>query len=253
MKTLRHGFTLVELSIVLVILGLLVGGVLSGQSLIRAAELRSVTADFSRFNTAIFAFRDKYFSFPGDMVNATSFWGIAAGSGSDSTCYTTASTTKATCNGNGDGLIGYDTTNYFYEAHRAWQHLANAGMIEGSYNGQGNVQCIPGTHCPRSRISNTGYSLMNISMGGSFGELFSSSFNGNHIIFGAPADITRQVALKPEEAWNIDTKMDDGRPDQGSLQTDTSISSSCYTGSYPNAAYALSLNSVACSIQLNLK
>ena len=66
-------FSLVELSIVLVILGLLVGGVLSGQSLIRAAELRSVTTEYSRYTTAISSFRDKYFALPGDMSNATSF------------------------------------------------------------------------------------------------------------------------------------------------------------------------------------
>ena len=60
----KQAFSLVELSIVLVILGLLAGGVLSGQALIRAAELRSVTADYQRYTAAIMVFRDKYFSFP---------------------------------------------------------------------------------------------------------------------------------------------------------------------------------------------
>src|ERR1700712_5143764 len=77
----QHGFSLVELSIVLVILGLLVGGVLSGQSLIRAAELRSVTTEYQRYTTAVGTFRDKYFALPGDMNNAASFgWKDGAGS-----------------------------------------------------------------------------------------------------------------------------------------------------------------------------
>ncbi|PZU43073.1 MAG: prepilin-type cleavage/methylation domain-containing protein, partial [Sphingomonas sp.] len=65
-----HGFSLVELSIVLVILGLLTGGILGGQSLIRAAEIRSIGVDFNRFSTATYTFRDKYMGLPGDITNA---------------------------------------------------------------------------------------------------------------------------------------------------------------------------------------
>ncbi|PZP83692.1 MAG: type II secretion system protein, partial [Azospirillum brasilense] len=57
-----HGFSLVELSIVLVILGLLTGGILGGQSLIRAAELRTISTDANRYITAAQTFRDKYFA-----------------------------------------------------------------------------------------------------------------------------------------------------------------------------------------------
>jgi len=71
------GFSLVELSIVLVILGLLTGGILGGQALIRAAELRAVTTEYDRWVTATRTFQDKYFALPGDMTNATAFWGSA--------------------------------------------------------------------------------------------------------------------------------------------------------------------------------
>lgn len=63
---LRSGFSLVELSIVLVILGLLVGGVLTGQSLIRASELRKFMNTMERYKAATYTFRDKYFALPGD-------------------------------------------------------------------------------------------------------------------------------------------------------------------------------------------
>ena len=94
------GFTLVELSIVLVILGLLVGGVLAGQSLIHAAELRAISTELTNYKTAIGAFRDKYLAIPGDMNNAVKFWGAQAGStadGTDATCMalTTAATSSA--------------------------------------------------------------------------------------------------------------------------------------------------------------
>jgi prepilin-type N-terminal cleavage/methylation domain-containing protein len=72
----QSAFSLVELSIVLVILGLLVGGVLMGQSLIRAAELRRVVTDYNKYTTAVQSFRDKYFALPGDMTNAQNFWGV---------------------------------------------------------------------------------------------------------------------------------------------------------------------------------
>lgn len=77
MAASRSGFSLVELSIVLVILGLLTGGVLGGRALIRAAELRAITQEKEAFVTAVNTFRAKYNALPGDMRNATQFWGRA--------------------------------------------------------------------------------------------------------------------------------------------------------------------------------
>jgi prepilin-type N-terminal cleavage/methylation domain-containing protein len=98
-----RGFSLVELSIVLVILGLLVGGVLSGQSLIRASELRKVTTEYTSIVAAVGSFREKYLYLPGDFPNASQFWGAAAaGAG----CWFTPNPgTVPTCSGNGDGRL----------------------------------------------------------------------------------------------------------------------------------------------------
>lgn len=252
---MRQGFSLVELSIVLVILGLLTGGILAGQSLIRAAELRSVSTDFNRYTAAINTFRDKYFALPGDMTNATKFWTSNGGTGSDDTCFNTPSTTQATCDGNGNGQIEYTSaTRPLGEPHRAWQHLANAGLIEGQYNGDGDQAAdVPGTTVPRGRISNTGFSLIYIVTASFYGETFSAQSNGNQLLFGTQAGPMRGAAIKPEEAWNLDTKMDDGKPDMGALQTDTMFSATCYTGAYPNAQYALTVSSIACSLRLTLR
>lgn len=252
-------FSLVELSIVLVILGLLVGGVLSGQSLIRAAELRSVTADFARFNASVRTFQDKYFAIPGDMTNATAFWGFAAGTvGNDAACFNASQTGKGTCNGNGDGDLVAPTAsanNPQGETFHAWKQLANAGMIEGSYTGfprtSTGYNSDVGVNVPRSRIGNAGFSFWQGVAGNSDGNWYPMK-NGNLIMFGtSTASITDAPALKPEEAWNLDTKLDDGKPGIGTMRTykmGSSFAPDCTDGTDPNTSnYRLSFTSVACN------
>jgi prepilin-type N-terminal cleavage/methylation domain-containing protein len=217
----RIGFSLVELSIVLVILGLLVGGVLSGQSLIRAAELRSVTTDFSRYSAAVMSFRDKYLAVPGDMANATKFWGAA-----DACPAKTGAAGKETCDGNGNGKIMYNEPanadkDTFVEIFMAWQHLANAGLIEGSYTGiAGTTDVIQATsaNVPRGRISNSYWYMFNWNktMKDDPGA-FDGDYFDNFLQIGALSDAgsPAEPVLKPEESWNIDTKIDDGKPAQG--------------------------------------
>jgi prepilin-type N-terminal cleavage/methylation domain-containing protein len=217
----RIGFSLVELSIVLVILGLLAGGVLSGQSLIRAAGLRSVTTDFQRYSTAVMSFRDKYLAVPGDMANATAFWGAAA-TGAD--CYAGANSGKKTCNGTGDGKVittAVGAAANFTEPFMAWQHLANAGLIEGSYTGvagPSRVDHATKDNVPRGKISNSYWFIfnwnttMNNDPGAFNGDYFDNLLQiGALSTGGTPAT----PVLKPEESWNIDTKIDDGKPAQG--------------------------------------
>ena len=150
----RHAFSLVELSIVLVILGLLVGGILAGQSLIRAAELRSITSQYAQYIAAVGAFRDKYFALPGDFTKATDFW--TAADVDPATCRTAVGTGTATCNGNGNGVIASFTLGVD-EHFRAWQHLANAGLIEGTYSGVTGAAHVsedanPGVNVPAGRL-----------------------------------------------------------------------------------------------------
>lgn len=210
-----RAFSLVELSIVLVILGLLVGGVLSGQALIRAAELRSIPNEAFKHQAAVLTFRDKYFALPGDMTNATQFWGIAGGTtGNDTTCKNTGSTTGRTCNGNGNGLI--DESNGAYEEMRFWQHLASAGLIEGSYNGigSGGGTSYVGT-APSSKANRNAYW---VPYGYGFSPATTDSFGGD---WGNAMELYEQasawLSLKPEDAWNVDQKLDDGIPYTGKI------------------------------------
>ena len=195
--THARAFSLVELSIVLVILGLLVGGVLAGQSLIRASELRTITAQHEQFVTAVQSFRDKYFTLPGDMSNATQFWG--ARDSNPATCTVTAISGTLTCNGNGDTLLNGAELGLF------WQHLYNAGLMPSSD--------WPMSKLPMTSVWNA-MSMADLNMApGSNGNMFNGSY-GNVLLLGAddPA-----IYMTPTELWNIDTKIDDGKPATGKL------------------------------------
>lgn len=248
----QSGFSLVELSIVLVILGLLTGGILAGQSLIRAAELRSVTSEAQRNLTAIRTFQDKYLNLPGDIPNATAFWGIAGGSGADVTCRDTVSTDARTCNGDGNGVL--QPNNPVYEFYRFWQHLANAGLIEGNYIGTLPTLAgyattyVAGVSNPASRISGAFWGTTGTASG-----ILAASPNRFELITknfmwytNSSAVASDAMVLRPGEAWNIDTKMDDGMPGTGSVVSSKGNGTATFctsvagtTGSDAGATYLL--------------
>ena len=97
------GFTLVELSVVIVIIGLIIAAVVAGKELIRNAQLQSIIKDAQGYQAAIRAFQLRYKAFPGDMDDATDYW------------------PGETTNGNGDGRITYNT---WVESLPAWQQLS---------------------------------------------------------------------------------------------------------------------------------
>ena len=250
------GFSLVELSIVLVILGLLVGGVLSGQSLIHAAQLRTVSTQYQNYAAAVKTFRDKYFAIPGDMTNAASFWGAADGStGSTAACFSTQGTGTQTCNGNGNGILDWATASNEY--FRFWQQLANAGLIEGSYSGIGGAGG-PGssdtTNSPVGKISNSMWAANYQGNIAGTPVLFDGQY-GNIFEIGAPkaGNSPYGELFTPTDAWNIDTKMDDGRPATGFIVIQAAALPDCTDAAAGattdfTANYALSITAPGCAI-----
>lgn len=216
---MRHAFSLVELSIVLVILGLLVGGVLSGQALIRASELRKFTTDANTYITAIRSFQDRYQALAGDMPNATAFWGQT--DPNIAVCRVTIGSGTNTCNGDGDGLM--ETWEMFY----AWKHLVNAGLIPGQYagvnvpGGHSSIHHEVGVNCPRG-INNGCWGLAGFAAPLAPGNSFQweGEYGRVYFKFGKPgtADPVEEV-VTPEEAYLIDIKMDDSKPGTGKLVT----------------------------------
>lgn len=227
----RHGFTLIELSIVLVIIGLIAGGIMVGRDLIQAAKNRSVISDIEKFTTAVMTFKAIYNAIPGDMSNATTFWGA------DASCpQTPASSTPhtATCNGTGNGYIGDSSDHasdpgYMCESFRFWQQLANAGLVAGSYTGTSKTtNCLNqsvqiGLNAPASSVSNAAYFPIYLdasdwNLGG--GPVSITYFNRNGFIL-ATLNQFNSIATKPAlsagDAMSIDTKIDDGNPATGTV------------------------------------
>ncbi len=259
----KSGFSLLELSIVLVIIGLIAGGIVAGSAMIRAAELRSVMTEFTHFQTSVFMFRDKYFSKPGDMKNATAFWGAVDGDdGIGSDCTDVQGSGTETCNGNGNNLVSNTWNNHAEtnEKFRAWQHLANAELISGSYtgvtgpNGTSGRDAAIGENVPESKFSGGGYTLHDLidssaSIPASNGNYFEGSY-ATSLVFGAETATaeTQDAILSTEEAWNIDKKIDDGKAGQGRLVSREAETNCNTTAVAATAEYNLIFEGVACSL-----
>ena len=220
----HSGFSLVELSIVLVILGLLVGGILTGQHLIRAAEIRAQMNQIEQFQTATLTFRDKYLALPGDLPNASAF-----GFG----------TSAALHNGNGDGTLdnatyAYMTTvysyhNYFKESANFFLHLAESGMAEGSFvgftgDGHNTTQTIAmqRERYPESKIGEALVIPTHFGYRNGYDSDKDKHIQGGH---GFGIAIIDEDQTNPfmsgnigwEDAWQIDQKRDDGLPYSGNI------------------------------------
>jgi len=240
-----RGFTLLEIAVVVLIIGFIVGALTIGRGLIRNAELQAIGAEYARYTTAIKAFEEKYYSLPGDFATATSVWGAAHATAS--TCITTASTTKLTCNGDGNGRIttqiaAYGTT--FYEQFRAWQHLANANLISGTFSGvstSGTYRYTVGTNIPESDFSGAGWRLITYTVADQVSGVaglpaLTVGDTPHHLVLWFGGSYTADSNLmgniiSPRDAQDIDLKIDDGKPRTGKLlaQNNTgSPSSHCW-------------------------
>jgi len=115
-KKLQSGFTLIEIAIVMVIIGLLLGGVLKGQEMITNARIKNVVNDYQGISAAIFSYQDRYNAIPGDDSNAVARWGVG------------------TVDGDGDGVITgvYTLAANTDESGNIWDHLHLSNLIGGT-------------------------------------------------------------------------------------------------------------------------
>lgn len=221
------GFTLIELSLVLIIIGLVAGGILIGRDLIRAAELRSLHRQYQEFATAANTFRLKYDCLPGDCDHAITLFGAAPGcpplSGSPA-FYFSDTPGVPTCNGDGDSYL--DAAQTLYEVTTFWQHLADAGLIAGHYSGGWSSLGTPwigGLNTPLAFDSNIHWMVVD----GDQWILFSPPGTPPSLVpmsvgvLFEPITNTNAKPFTSQEAAAHDTKFDDGTPIAGNIRVAT--------------------------------
>jgi len=176
------GFTLVEIAIVLVIIGLLLGGILKGQEMITQARIKNAINDFNGITVAVTSYQDRYRFLPGDDPGANARW-----------------TVQAPSSGNGDGVVTglYNDATATVESHLFWQHLRIAGFVPGLTTGAGS-----GTNPPNA-------------VGGIVGV-------ENAVTPGAGLGFTGLIAcssnIPDKVASAIDTQMDDSNSATGQVR-----------------------------------
>ena len=235
-----NGFTLTEISIVLVVIAMLLGGVLVGKDLIRSAEIRALISEVNNYKKATEIFRTKYGSLPGDMYNATTYWGTASSGCSGAASFALGATafSGGTCNGDGDGLVEKGTAGTTAEIATLWQQLALSGIIEGKYSGTatsyGYRNCTIGTTCPASKMKPVGIALDSSFSGyvSSNTYVWDANYSNAFYVGASPTwDVSLEgAAFIPSDAWSIDVKTDDGLPANGRvLSWRNTVTASCLT------------------------
>jgi prepilin-type N-terminal cleavage/methylation domain-containing protein len=187
MKSQQSGFTLVEIAIVLVIIGLLLGGILKGQELINSAKVKNLANDFRTIPTYIYAYQDKFKSLPGDDVAvATHVTGGTAGTGGTL--------------GNGviEGAWNVAETGTV-ESNIFWQHVRLANLAAG-----------PTTPAAGFAPTNAVGGRLGISSA-TTAQLQISGMSGTYQICSA--------GILGKFAKQLDTQMDDGNTATGSMRS----------------------------------
>jgi len=243
MNKRKSGFTLIELSIVLVIIGLIVGGVLVGRDLIHASEIRAQVSQFEKFDTAVKTFRLKYNGLPGDITQeqVTGF-GFPNQGGNY---------------GNGDNLLKDNTgamppVGLWIEPYFFFIHLSEASLIEGKYYMVAN-HYVRGEQFPIAKVGTSGifaYTLGNGRLAYFLGMDTNSTSGPNDIATFSVAGV-----INPYDAYTLDLKMDDGIPNSGRVRSATITAllpaydisdGACSTAS--TSSYNITSSAIACRL-----
>ena len=265
MRKATHGFTLIELSIVLVIIGLIVGGVLVGQDLIKAAEIRATMGQIEKYNAAVNTFRGKYAGIPGDLQSTqASAFGLFGFTGAN------AGTIGM---GDGNGLLegssaATGSTLAIGEPLAFWRHLSDANLIDGAYGSSGNSLIVASSGQATGNVTNLPQSLPPTKMGPvSYVAVYAASglnyyeLNSITTITAANGQYTADSPqIPPTQAYALDIKLDDGMPNTGTLVArgadasgvlnqppDTTASTGCATGTASTDTYIRTNTSPICA------
>jgi len=207
MKPSQKGFTLVEIAIVLVIIGLLVALILKGQEMVTQAKIKSVIADFNGTSAAYYAYRDRYRAVPGNDPNAATRWSGAT-------------------SGDGDGHIGglYNSATPTDESRLWWDHLRRAGLISGT----GTIQPF-----------NAMFGLVGAQTGDGISPTYGPVLGSDATGTGGLTDIILCSTNLPDRiAIGVDTQLDDGIPATGAVHAQLQAAPNPPIGKQAAATYA---------------
>jgi prepilin-type N-terminal cleavage/methylation domain-containing protein len=220
MRRKQSGFTLIEIAIVLVIIGLLLGGVLKGQELIQNARVRNMIAQQDGIKAAFFSFQDRYRGVPGDYPSNLAIQNIPG--------MAAAPCQPASCGGNGNGLIDIKSA----EPIVAWMQLSLAGFITGNYVTDGTQQ--PGAETAANSPANP--------YGGFMQVIFDNVYQGNAGV--ARNNVKSGSGIPATILAEVDRKIDDGFPGTGDFRFSTYSASlpACMNG----AAWEINTGITAC-------
>jgi prepilin-type N-terminal cleavage/methylation domain-containing protein len=193
MKRNQSGFTLIEIAIVLVIIGLLLGGVLKGQELINSAKVKNLATDFRNIPVFIYGYQDKFKSLPGDDANAQIHLGATAN---------VASTPAGTL---ANGLINgnWDSNTITDESLIFWQHIRMAGLAPGPIVVPGSISGDQDPYLPQNSVGGR----LGIESGSLSPPI--AGLKGSYIV------CSQHILGK--FAKQIDTTLDDGVSNTGSV------------------------------------
>jgi len=205
-KNKQSGFTLVEIAIVLVIIGLLLGGILKGQELINSARVRNLADQNSGIQAAYYGFIDRYRQVPGDMPALLACQAIGAAN----MALAAPCAPAATAGGNGNGSL--DVVSYL-EASNLWYHLAAAGFIQGAY--AGGITTDPTYVAATIAPINAFNGRVMLTRTASFVPVPAVPVNRLAYVFGSqiPVKIMRE----------LDVKIDDALPNTGVMRHSSTV------------------------------
>jgi prepilin-type N-terminal cleavage/methylation domain-containing protein len=241
----QAGFTLVELAIVMIIIGLLIGGVLKGQELIGNAQVTATVAQVKAIEAATSTFKDTYAGLPGDILTPNN---------------RLPNCTVAPCStaGDGNGRLNNNpsVTPVAAEGERYFVHLNAANLLTGIVPTAVATTNFGGNF-PATKVSGAGFQA-----GSSTGAVaeFPGVIGADVLGSGLYLTVANAVGvpsagnggLRPNEAFRIDTKVDDGVPDTGSIRG-YGTAAACGTTAAGGGTYVTSVSTSTCGLYIRIQ